>query len=231
MGASSRIRPRKGMTKARRGPVAPFCGAARVALSLGIGAWPITNACSHGSVPVEARAGDTEAPARGTEDPSRQGDVAVRFLSDPAAADIKVAETEEFAPASPRYAPLPPYPAEALRAGAGSAIVAIRLHLDKGGFVIATSDSPLLASSGGPHQDAFRQAAETAVRRWKFSSARIDTVAPVSASTDPNEPRPLLSTRYVPTYVDFAFQFSVVDGQGVVSLGAPAPGSVSTSPK
>ena len=48
---------------------------------------------------------------------------------------------------------------------------------------------------------------------------------------DPNEPRPLLSTRYVPTYVDFAFQFSVVDGQGVVSLGAPAPGSVSTSPK
>lgn len=202
-----------------------------MALSLGIGAWPITNACSHGRAPVEARAGDAQALAPGIDDPSRQGDVAVRFLSDPAAADVKVAETEEFAPASPRYTPLPSYPAEALRDGGGTAIVAIRLHLDEGGFVIATSDSPLLPSSGGPYQDAFRQAVETVVRRWSFSSARIDTVSRVSANADPNEPRPVVSTRFVPTYVDFAFQFSVVDGRGVVSLDAPAPGSFSPSPK
>ncbi|MEO8585631.1 MAG: hypothetical protein ABI584_05685 [Acidobacteriota bacterium] len=32
-----------------------------------------------------------------------------------------------------------------------------------------------------------------------------------------------MSTRYVPTYLDFAFRFTVVEGRGVVSVGADAP--------
>lgn len=217
------------MTNARRGPVIRISTATCLALSFGIGAWPAVTACSHASAPVAAVTAGVPASAPGAGDgPSRQGDVAVRFLADPAAADIKVAETEEFAPASPRYMPLPSFPAGALRAGAGSSIVAIRLHLDEGGFVTATSDSPRLASSDGPHQEEFRKEVEVVVRRWSFSPARIDSVAP---DPDPSGPRPLISTRYVPTFLDFAFQFSVVDGRGVVSLGASTSAPASKPPR
>ena len=160
-----------------------------------------------------------------------QGDVAVRFLADPAAVDIRVAETEEFAPASPRYMPLPSYPDSVLSAGGGLAFVAVRLHLDKGGFVIAVSDSPLLASSDGPHSGEFREAVESVVRRWAFSPARVDTVAPNGQDSNPAGSRSLIATRYVPTFLDFAFQFSVVDGRGVVSLGASNPGPASDLPR
>lgn len=203
--------------------------AACLALSFGVGAWPAVTACSHASAPMAAVAAGVPPSAPGAGDGrSRQGDVAVRFLADPAAADIKVGETEEFAPASPRYTPLPSFPAGALRAGAGSSIVAIRLHLDEGGFVTATSDSPRLPSSDGPHQREFRQEVEDVVRRWSFSPARIDTVAP---DPDPSGPRPLVSFRCVPTFLDFAFQFSVVDGRGVVSLEASTPVPASDSPR
>ncbi len=37
-----------------------------------------------------------------------------------------------------------------------------------------------------------------------------------------------MATRYVPTYLDFAFRFSVVEGRGVVSVGPETPTAATT---
>ena len=88
------------------------------------------------------------------------------------------------------------------------------------GTVMEVKDSPKIARYTGPFASEFRAAVETAVRRWSFTSARIDTLGPAR----PDMPqRYLMATRYVPTYLDFAFHFSVVEGRGVVSVGPEWP--------
>jgi len=180
--------------------------------------------CSHSSPPPTTASGAGEADAR--ERSSREGEVAMEFLPDPAASEIKVAENQEFAPPAPMFTPLPVYPPAALEGGASSTVVAVRLHLDATGAVIQVTDSPRRAPHHGPYASDFRKAVESAVRRWVFTAARIDTVdAAPPWNAEPGSKPPLVSTRYVPSFLDFSFRFTVVDGRGVVEMGprAPAP--------
>ena len=173
-------------------------------------------ACAHPGAPVSASAAVSPAvPATGTAE-SKEGNVAVEFLADPDSPKPKLDESQEFTPASPRSTPLPEYPPNALAGGGPSAVVAVRLVLE-GGAVRETKDSPKLAPYIGPFAAEFRQAVEAAVKRWAFTSARIDTLGP--ARPDMPE-RYLMATRYVPTFLDFAFRFTVVDGKGVVTVGS-----------
>ena len=171
----------------------------------------------------------TQTPAAAPSTASadlREGNVAVEFLADPDSPKPKLDESQEFTPASPRFTPLPEYPPEALAGGGPSAVVAVRLVLEGGG-VREVKDSPKLARYAGPFASEFRAAVETAVRRWGFTSARIDTLGP--ARPDMPE-RYLLATRYVPTFLDFAFRFSVVDGKGVVTVGGEEPVAAPSAP-
>ncbi len=148
----------------------------------------------------------------------------MEFLPDPAATEIKVAENQEFAPPAPRYTPLPDYPAAALEGGVRSVVVAVRLHLDAEGAVVQVTDSPRQASYAGPYAADFRRAVDAAVRRWIFTAARVDTVdRSPTWKTEPGSEPPLLSTRRVPSFLDFSFRFSVVDGRGVVEIGPRTP--------
>jgi len=154
--------------------------------------------------------------------------VAVEFLADPTAPKPKLDESQEFAPASPRFTRLPGYPPAALTAGGPSAVVAVRLMIDESGQVYEVKDSPRLTPYTGPFAADFRDAVEAAVKRWAFSAARIDTLGPPY----PDMPqRPLAATRYVPTFLDFAFRFSVVDGRGVVSVDPGAPTTATPPPE
>jgi hypothetical protein len=192
-----------------------------------------TGACRHGASPGPSGVAQVPTPPPVTSLPSSSvgGDVAVQFLADPTAPKPKLVENEEFTPASPRSMPPPTYPPAALRAGVPPAVVAVRLMIDPSGSVYAVKDSPRLASSQGPFSTEFREAVEVAVRRWVFSGARIDTVAPLDSASSSTSPRPLMSARWVPTFLDFSFQFRVLEGRGVVSVGSPIPSQPSETPK
>ncbi len=156
-----------------------------------------------------------------------RGSVAVEFLADPDSPKPKLGESQEFTPAAPLSTRLPAYPAAALEGGGPSAVVAVRLMIDKGGAVYEVKDSPRLAPCVGPFAGEFRAAVEAAVKRWAFTAARIDTLG----APRPDMPqRPLAATRYVPTYLDFAFRFTVVDGKGVVTVGGEKPVDAPSTP-
>ena len=184
-------------------------------------------ACMHtGATAPSQPSVPTPTPAPSSPPVAREGEVAVEFLADPDSPKPKLDESQEFTPASPRSTPLPEYPPEALAGGGPSAVVAVRLVLGRGA-AIEVKDSPKLARYTGPFASEFRAAVETAVRRWSFTSARIDTLGPAR----PDMPqRYLMATRYVPTYLDFAFRFSVVDGRGVVSVGSETPVAAPSTP-
>ena len=182
--------------------------------------------CAHHVVPSPVTAPVSPAAlANGTANP-REGSVAVEFLADPDSPKPKLDESQEFTPASPRSTPLPEYPPNALAGGGPSAVVAVRLVLEAGA-VREVKDSPKLAPYIGPFAAEFRQAVEAAVKRWAFTSARIDTLGP--ARPDMPE-RYLMATRYVPTFLDFAFRFTVVDGKGVVTVGGEIPSTAPSTP-
>ncbi len=178
--------------------------------------------CSHSSPPSATAPSADKAEER--ERSSKEGEVAMEFLPDPSAPEIKLAENQEFAPPAPRITPLPTYPPAALKGGANSAVVAVRLHLDAEGAVVEVTDSPRQASYGGPYAADFRKAVESAVRRWIFSAARVDTVDKSPTwKAEPGSRPPLVSTRRVPSFLDFSFRFTVVDGRGVVEMGPRTP--------
>jgi hypothetical protein len=157
----------------------------------------------------------------------REGEVAVEFLADPDSPKPKLDESQEFTPASPRSTPLPEYPPVALAGAAPPAVVAVRIMIDEWGHVYEVKDSPRLVPTRGPFAAEFREAVEAAVKRWMFTAARIDTLGP----PHPDMPqRPLMAYRRVPTFLDFAFRFSVVDGRGVVSLGGETPVAAPSTP-
>ncbi|HMA29243.1 MAG TPA: hypothetical protein VKS23_05220 [Thermoanaerobaculia bacterium] len=151
--------------------------------------------------------------------------MAVEFLAAPDSQKPRLDESQEFTPAAPLATRLPEYPPAALAGGGPSAVVAVRLMIDKGGAVCEVKESPRLAPYVGPFAAEFRAAIEAVVRRWAFTAARIDTLGPAR----PDMPqRYLMATRYVPTFLDFAFRFTVVDGRGVVSVGPEAPATATT---
>lgn len=186
----------------------------------------LVTACRHSGSGAPSLPSDARPPAASVVSTPMAGEVAVEFLADPDSPKPKLSESQEFTPASPRFTPLPEYPPETLAGGGPSAVIAVRLVL--GGPEIEVKDSPKLARYTGPYASEFRAAVEAAVRRWSFTAARIDTPGPPR----PDMPeRYLMATRYVPTYLDFAFRFSVVEGRGVVSVGPDSPTTATTPPE
>lgn len=195
---------------------------------MALAAFALAAACAHRTIPAPApEATSTSEASKKTADP-REGNVAVEFLADPDSPKPKLDESQEFIPAAPLATRLPEYPPAALAGGGPSAVVAVRLMIDKGGAVYEVRDSPRLAPYVGPFAAEFRAAVEAVVRRWAFTAPRIDTLG----APRPDMPqRPLAATRYVPTYLDFAFRFSVVDGRGVVSVGSETPATAIPPPE
>jgi len=113
---------------------------------------------------------------------------------------------------------LPVYPETALAAGAGPAIVAVRVHIDAEGRVAGFDHSPRLASTPGSFAAEFRRAVEVALGQWAFLPA-------VWRRFEPGEDldgdgvvdyRRVLDTRAVSFYLDIRFDFEIIDGHGVV---------------
>jgi len=78
---------------------------------------------------------------------------------------------------------LPVYPPRALAAQAGAAQVGVRVTVDTEGRVADLRPSMLAATIVPPDFAAdFQEAVETAVRQWKFTPARLDTIETVTTN-------------------------------------------------
>lgn len=80
-------------------------------------------------------------------------------------------------PAGPLETPV--FPPAALRGGADSSVVGVRLSIDAKGNVTDVATSVVAFSTPGPFAGEFRAAVEAAVRRWKFIPAERRHVIPM----------------------------------------------------
>ncbi len=71
-------------------------------------------------------------------------------------------------------APLPVYPARALKAKARLATIGVHITVDPNGRVSDVRSSMLVFNTPGPFADDFRDAVEAAVRQWSFIPARAE---------------------------------------------------------
>ena len=71
-------------------------------------------------------------------------------------------------------AAIPVYPAKALKAKAGRALVGVHITVDTTGRVADIRSSMFVFSTPGLFAGDFRDAVETAVRRWQFTPARVE---------------------------------------------------------
>jgi hypothetical protein len=190
----------------------PGPGVSRLRVVVGFVLTVLATGCQHAAGPAQGE----PVPAVPATGSPREGSVAVEFLADPVSRDEKLDEAHVFVPASLLLMPLPEYPPAALAGGGPSALVGVRLSINASGVVEDVADSPRLAAYTGPFAAELRQAVDAAVRRWRFTSARIQTLGPASPGS---AERPVAAARRVPTYLDFAFRFAVVDGKGIVTVG------------
>jgi predicted small lipoprotein YifL len=114
---------------------------------------------------------------------------------------------------------LPIYPADALAAHDGPHRELVRIVIDDHGSVSQVGDSPLGASDGGLYAAAFREAVDTAVRRWRFAPGALYKTEPGHDLDNDGKPDYQVATSIdvVPVYYDIRFTFEIVDGKGVVT--------------
>jgi hypothetical protein len=163
------------------------------------------------------------AGRRGPESPDEtappRGQSSFDFLGDAASSDTIPPEDQDLrAPMIAEVLAQPVYPPQALIAGAGPAVVAVRILVDTRGRVAEVADSPRLASSPGPFAADFRRAVEDVLTEWRFVPA-------VWRRYEPGEDldgdgvadyRRVVEHRVVNFYLDVRFDFEIVDGQGRV---------------
>lgn len=174
------------------------------------------------SPPRTAPVAATPAPLPPAAPPARLGQSAYRFLPDPLAKMPEwTADEGDFQKPIPIRGrqPLPEYPEQALEDGIGDAWVTVRILIGLDGTLTAVTDSPLEASSPGPHAAAFRQSVERALRRWQFEPGYFaKRGASVDADGDGAPDATMIdSWTRVPVYYDIRFDFRIVDGAGRVT--------------
>jgi hypothetical protein len=144
------------------------------------------------------------------------GRSSIGFITDCPAAR----EGMDFEPPRPIGAlALPEYPATALQARAGSAVVVLRFVISVEGDVTEVGDSPKAASTVGPFAAQFRAAAEKAVRCWRFKPAEWQWVEPgkdLNCDGKPDYVR-VLKRQRVSVYMDVRFDFDMVAREGRIN--------------
>jgi hypothetical protein len=140
--------------------------------------------------------------------PPREGRSTFRVLSEPAAP----AEAHEVDVTIVPVAPgpenqLPPYPADALKAGCSHGAVATRVYIGLLGRVVKQLPVPGRSTPSDSCHASFSKSVAETVERWGFFPALRQTCVPQKDAP------PRCSSVPIESYVDLEFQFKVVDGQ------------------
>ncbi len=131
---------------------------------------------------------------------------------------------EVFRMPRPLHAPLPELPDMPARRSLPPVTVCLNVVLDAQGQV--QRSFPLLTHSQcGAGNDAenghLLQAADDAVRQWRFTPAAICGFAPGTAPVAPDDCAGAAQVEAVPVTLPYAFTFEIVQGQARVRLGQP----------
>ena len=188
---------------------------AAVLLTLG------TMACAHKN--AAPRAPEPSSPATAATPVPLGGRTAFTFMADPSVSPPKVSDHQELVAPDPIGRLVPAiYPAGALAADAAPASVGLRIVIGDDGFVADVRDSPLAPSTASPFAAEFRAAAETAVRRWRFTPGEIvqyEDGADVDGDGQPDSKSIERSDR-IRVFYDVRFDFEIVAGEGRVHSSA-----------
>lgn len=148
-----------------------------------------------------------------------EGRVGFGVLADPNSPKPTLSPEQKFTPPFLLEAPPPEYPKEALIAGAGEAILVVRIIVEEDGTVREIVRSPLAHAPESSDRGLFWSAIEQAVRNWRFMPGSIDTFAGVDRDADGTmDYHDQVQTKPVRAYLDLRFKFEVVNGEGRVQL-------------
>jgi len=112
---------------------------------------------------------------------------------------------------------MPVYPAKALKAKAGRNLVGVHIIVDTEGSVREIRMSMLVFSTPGPFAEDFRDAVELAVRQWRFTPARSESLEIVHDRNGEATEMRVTGSENVETEFDLAFTFQP---NGTVQQGA-----------
>lgn len=154
---------------------------------------------------VKGKASVVTAP---NPDP-REGRTSVRILDSPDARRLTEQSRVTVVPAEagPENT-LPVYPAAALRAGCGSGVVPVRIHIGTNGRVIRQGEVPGQALASDSCHQQFAEAVRAAVSEWGFFPA-IHRACESDGAECTDTP--------ITIYLDLEFQFDVVNDMGLVT--------------
>jgi hypothetical protein len=160
-----------------------------------------------------------------TVPPTRAGEVAYRFIQDPASLAARPAAGTFVEPRPTSDLPLPQFPTAALESSAGPAHVVVRILIDTEGRIGDVRDSPVEASSPGPFAREFRDATLRALRHWRFEPGWIGQAEGRDLDGDGTpDYRRMTRLEVVPVFYDVRFDFAIVGGEGTVTTSAAPPG-------
>ena len=139
--------------------------------------------------------------------------------------EAEAEDRRRFVPPTPRTElSLPDYPPEALAGGASPIRIVLRIVVDPlDGRVTKVGPSPVEASGTGPYEREFRIESERAVRRWRFTPGRMETLENGPDEDGDGKPDYTRVAEVVPVPVlyDVRFDFERIGGEASVTMPRP----------
>jgi len=169
----------------------------------------ITSACA--SAPVAA----PPSPA-----PAGIGAVSFNQIRDPTAQPPRADGNREYLrPRLEEGFQLPRYPEAALAAGAPPTEVLVRVVVAEDGSVASVEPSPLTPPPTGAWETLFLAAVREAVAEWRYDPCQLRELEEGPDRDGDGRPdfQVVVASTPLAVYLDLAFRFEVVDGDGRVS--------------
>lgn len=114
---------------------------------------------------------------------------------------------------------LPRFPDAALAAGAPPTVIVVRLVVAEDGSVARVGQSPLAAPHGGEWYAMFLEAVVESVSGWRYDPCQLRELEDGPDRNGDGAPdyQSVVASTPLSVYLDLAFRFEIVDGDGVVT--------------
>ena len=114
---------------------------------------------------------------------------------------------------------LPSFPDAALAAGAPPTVIVVRVIVAEDGSVARVGQSPLAVPPGGEWDALFLEAVVEAVSDWRYDPCQLRELEDGPDRNGDGVPdyKAVVGSTPLSVYLDLAFRFEIIDGDGVVT--------------